>query len=121
MARQRPLGSQRNPLGRQSEGCLALVPRQHAPQVAYTHLERTYPGPKPAFFNRLLEDASLEIPAGKSAVIMGASGSGKSSILHLIAGLLLPSSGLVMVDGTRIDTLSAGERADVRLDRVGLV
>src|SRR5581483_2554553 len=54
MARQRPLGSQRNPLGRQSEGCLALVPRQHAPQVAYTHLERTYPGPKPAFFNRLL-------------------------------------------------------------------
>jgi ATP-binding cassette, subfamily C, bacterial len=55
----------------------------------------------------VLEDVSLEAPAGRITAIVGASGAGKTTILDLVTGLVPPTAGTVRVDGvplTEIDT-----------------
>ena len=61
---------------------------------------------------------SLSVPAGAFAAIVGANGSGKSTLARLLDGLLLPTSGRVLVDG--LDTADSEARWEVRR-RVGLV
>lgn len=50
-----------------------------------------------------IEDISLSIPEGKFVSIVGPSGCGKSTLLSIIAGLLKPSSGSVILQGTPVD------------------
>jgi len=52
---------------------------------------------------------------------MGPSGSGKTTLLNLIGGLDQPSSGEIMVGGSRIDQLSSGQLARWRAHNVGFV
>ena len=52
---------------------------------------------------------------------MGPSGSGKSTLLNLIGGIDRPTSGILEVDGLRVDTLSDGALARWRADHVGFV
>jgi NitT/TauT family transport system ATP-binding protein len=49
-----------------------------------------------------LRDITLEVPQGQFVAIIGRSGCGKSTLLRLIAGLLAPTSGQVLVDGSRV-------------------
>ena len=49
--------------------------------------------------NYILKDISIEFKANQTTGIVGASGSGKSTIINILTGLLPPSSGLVEVDG----------------------
>ncbi len=67
-------------------------------------------------FDRLvvLRDFSLKIEEGKSLVIIGASGTGKSVLLKHIVGLLQPDSGEVYFDGKRIDGLTERELVPIR-------
>jgi NitT/TauT family transport system ATP-binding protein len=51
---------------------------------------------------RAIDDVSLEIPDAHFACIVGASGCGKSTLLNIMAGLVRPTSGAVLVDGTPI-------------------
>jgi NitT/TauT family transport system ATP-binding protein len=51
---------------------------------------------------RAIDDVSLDIPDGHFACIVGASGCGKSTLLNIMAGLVAPSSGSVLVDGSEI-------------------
>ncbi|MDY6967510.1 MAG: ABC transporter ATP-binding protein [Spirochaetota bacterium] len=53
-----------------------------------------------------LKNVSISIPKGKSIAIVGASGSGKSTILNLIASLYSPSSGKMYIDDFSVDELS---------------
>lgn len=56
----------------------------------------------------------LTIHAGRTVAVVGPSGSGKSSLLRMIAGLDEPSAGDVYINGTNLARLSAGARAAVR-------
>lgn len=58
---------------------------------------------------QVLVDMSLEVADGESVVIVGGSGTGKSVTLKHIIGLLRPDKGKIIVDGTDICTLNAGE------------
>ena len=67
-------------------------------------------------FGRLvvLNGVSLQIEEGKSLVILGASGSGKSVMLKHIVGLLEPDRGQVFFDGRRVDNLRDRDWVEVR-------
>lgn len=62
----------------------------------------------------ILKDVSLSIKEGETMVILGASGSGKSTILKLIIGLLRPTSGKVLVNGKDMGQLSEEELNEER-------
>jgi len=70
---------------------------------------------------RVLDGLSLEIAAGDFVALMGPSGSGKSTLLNLIGGLDRPTSGMLEVDGLRVDQLGGGALARWRADHVGFV
>ena len=70
---------------------------------------------------RVLDGLSLEIATGDFVALMGPSGSGKSTLLNLIGGIDRPTSGVLEVDGLRVDTLSDGALARWRADHVGFV
>jgi lipopolysaccharide transport system ATP-binding protein len=57
---------------------------------------------------RILHDISFAIPRGQTVAIIGANGVGKSTLLHLVAGLLEPSSGDVTVNGRVTSLLDLG-------------
>jgi sulfate transport system ATP-binding protein len=59
---------------------------------------------------RVLEDVSFDVAEGEIVVLLGASGSGKTTILRIIAGLEMPDSGDVFLHGRRVTNLPARER-----------
>ena len=52
---------------------------------------------------RALSDVSLSIPRGQFCVILGPSGAGKSTLLRAVNGLMQPSGGRVLIDGTEFN------------------
>lgn len=56
---------------------------------------------------QVLNDISLRVQRGEIAVIIGGSGTGKTTLLRIIIGLLRPSAGAVLIDGQDIARLSA--------------
>jgi putative ABC transport system ATP-binding protein len=70
---------------------------------------------------RAVDGISIDIRAGEFAALLGASGSGKSSLLNLVAGLDRPTSGAVIVHGNNLATLSREHLAKYRLHTVGMV
>ena len=68
----------------------------------------------------VLRNISFSLMAGHTKIILGASGSGKSTTLKLILGLLTPDSGVIYVNGRRIDRMSEAELMAVRAD-LGMV
>jgi phospholipid/cholesterol/gamma-HCH transport system ATP-binding protein len=68
----------------------------------------------------ILDRVSFTLLAGHTKIILGASGAGKSTILRLILGLLRPDSGVIWVNGERVDELSEDELMRVRND-LGMV
>jgi sulfate transport system ATP-binding protein len=59
---------------------------------------------------RVLEDVTFDVAEGESLVLLGASGSGKTTILRIIAGLELPDKGRVILHGQDVTNLPARER-----------
>jgi ABC-type lipoprotein export system ATPase subunit len=70
---------------------------------------------------RAVNDVSFSIAAGEFVALLGTSGSGKSSLLNLIAGLDTPSSGSVAVAGRDLARMSREELARYRRSTVGMV
>ncbi len=68
-----------------------------------------------------LRGVSLDVPAGKLVAIVGRSGSGKSSLLNVIAGLDRPTSGSVVVFGKDLAGLTSDELARYRRESVGMI
>ena len=79
------------------EGGSALPTLEHA--VVFDHVTVDYGGP------RVLEDLTLEIPAGCITAIIGGSGAGKTTLTDLLTGLIQPQSGCVRIDGVPLPEL----------------
>ncbi len=63
----------------------------------------------------------LGVEAGEKVAVIGPSGRGKTTLLHLLAGVLVPSVGRIAVDGTDVSSLSREDRQDYRALRMGMV
>lgn len=64
---------------------------------------------------------SLELAPGEQLVLTGSSGQGKSTLLHLIAGLMEPARGVIEIAGTPIATLRGSARDRFRGRHIGMV
>ncbi len=64
----------------------------------------------------VLSDISFNLLPGRMKVFLGASGSGKSTVLRLVLGLLRPDAGRIWVAGHRVDTMSESDLMAVRSD-----
>jgi len=69
----------------------------------------------------VLRDAGLEVSAGEMVAVIGASGVGKSTLLHVLGGLDEIDGGSVTVDGVELSALGDAERVAFRNRRVGFV
>lgn len=69
----------------------------------------------------IVSDVTLRIGAGETVALVGASGAGKSTLLAMLAGLDVPTSGEVWLDGEELTRLDEDARAALRANRVGFV
>jgi putative ABC transport system ATP-binding protein len=69
----------------------------------------------------VLKDLNAMIRDGEFVAIVGRSGSGKSTMLNLLAGLDVPTTGDIWIDGTHISALNDHDRTIFRRDRIGFV
>ncbi|MFC2024090.1 ABC transporter ATP-binding protein [Chloroflexota bacterium] len=68
-----------------------------------------------------LKGVNVVIERGDYACIVGPSGHGKSTLLHLMGGLDRPSSGKILIDGTDITNISDNDLANIRAEKIGFV
>lgn len=85
-------------------------PTVHIENLSFTHPGETSP---------LLSNLSLTVNLTETLAIRGPSGGGKTTLLNLIAGLILPDSGSIQIQGREITSLSPGDRALLRGQRIG--
>jgi putative ABC transport system ATP-binding protein len=70
---------------------------------------------------KAVDQVSITIEPGEFTAIIGPSGSGNSTLLHLLGGLDNPTSGKVELAGTNIAAMSGSELSDFRRDHIGFV
>ena len=86
--------------------------------LAIRNLCKSYGGVRP---REVLRDITLELSRGEYISISGESGVGKSTLLNLIAGLEVPDTGTVELDGASVTALDDTGRTLLRRDRIGFV
>ena len=69
----------------------------------------------------VLQGVNLEIPSGDFLALMGPSGSGKTTLLNLLGGIDAPSSGLIEVNGVKINDLGGSALSRWRSQNIGFV
>jgi lipoprotein-releasing system ATP-binding protein len=84
-----------------------------------SHIAKTYQ--EGNLRTEVLRDASLAVHRGETVAIIGASGTGKSTLLHILGGLDAPTSGEVEVDGKTMSKLSDRARGELRNRSLGFV
>ena len=89
-----------------------------APLIRARGLGKRYGEQKPV---EVLHDLDLDVAAGEAVVIVGQSGVGKSTLLHLLGALDTPSSGEVWFDGVSLGSLGERELAAFRNREIGFI
>ena len=87
--------------------------------LTLTAVRKSYPTAEGRI--EVLGGVSFSLGAGESLALTGESGSGKSTVLHLIAGLDAVDGGEIVVAGQALSGLGDAGRAALRRDRIGLV
>ena len=68
-----------------------------------------------------LRGVNIKVDEGEYVAIMGPSGCGKSTFLHIVGGMLQPTSGRVIIDGEDLTQMSDSGRTDLRRRKIGFV
>ena len=68
-----------------------------------------------------LRGATLQVEPGEYVAIMGPSGCGKSTFLHIVGGMLKPTSGRVIIEGEDLTAMTDAQRTDLRRRKIGFV
>ncbi len=89
-----------------------------APTLELEEVTKTYDASPPV---AALQGVSFSVDAGELVAVVGPSGSGKSSLLHLMGTLERPTSGRVSITGLDVAELGDRELAAVRATRIGFV
>ncbi|PYQ56799.1 MAG: hypothetical protein DMF58_19870, partial [Acidobacteria bacterium] len=92
-----------------------------AMRVQLEHVTHVYSGSDEAAPVQVLDDVSLEIPAGQFAVLMGASGSGKSTLLNLIGAVDRPTRGRIILGDQETSAMDEGQLTMLRRASIGYV
>jgi lipoprotein-releasing system ATP-binding protein len=87
--------------------------------LSVTALNKSYPTPNGPV--EVLRDIGFEVEAGQMVAVIGASGVGKSTLLHVLGGLDGLDGGEVVVDGVGLHSLTDAGRVAFRNQRVGFV
>src|SRR5262252_10576985 len=87
-----------------------ILSEHGAPVIVFDHVELAFDE------NIVLRDVSFTLVKGHTKIILGASGSGKSTSLKIIVGLLKADGGVVWVNGHRVDQLTERELMEARSD-----
>ena len=95
------------------------VMKDECPLLVASDLHKTYR--KNADQVRVLRRCDLEVEAGEFACVVGASGSGKSTMLHLLGTLDRPDQGEIRLEGERIDNLPSERRDQLRNQTFGFI
>lgn len=90
-----------------------VTPDRLRGELEFRNVSFTYPGAE----KPVLQDISFTVHPGQTTAVIGATGSGKSTLINLIPRLYVPTSGEVLLDGVPVTQL---DRAEI-VDRVGLV
>lgn len=88
------------------------------PAVSCKAVRKVYPGAQPVV---ALENVDLEVLPGEFLAVIGPSGGGKSTLLHLLGGIDRPTSGVVSVGGRDLGALSDEDLTLYRRREAGLV
>ncbi len=92
------------------------------PILVADHLTYQYPSASPSGSPLIVfERLSWSVEAGCSVALVGTSGVGKSTLLHVLGGLDAPTAGEVLIGGTSLWRLSSAARARFRNQRIGFV
>lgn len=97
-----------------TETARELLDERGAPVVVFDRVQLAFDE------NVVLRDITFTLTKGHTKIILGASGSGKSTILKIVTGLLRADAGVVWVNGARVDELSERDLMVVRGD-LGLI
>jgi putative ABC transport system ATP-binding protein len=90
------------------------------PLLEITGLTKSYPLPGGGV-HRVVDVAEFALASGAQLALRGESGSGKTTFLHLLAGILAPDAGRIVLDGRDVAALGEAARDRVRAETIGYI
>ena len=105
-------------IGPEAPTVARTAPDTSAPAIELQEVSKHYPGSPPVV---ALDRVSVRIERGEMVAVVGQSGSGKSTMLHVMGTLDGPTSGAVLIEGIDTSVLSDDRLAAIRGRRVGFV